>query len=92
VVAPFSGTAEIVPDGVRITGNVNGVTYSVRVLHFAPSGTGGAVTEGQSIGTMPNMTSQYNCTGMTNHVHVEVYRIQGGVTTRIDPTTLLPCQ
>jgi hypothetical protein len=91
VASPLAGTIESIDDGVRITGRVNGVMYSVRVMHFNPSVTSGQVTEGGTIGTMGDMTSQYSCRGMTNHVHVEVYRIEGGATTRIDPTTVLPC-
>jgi RHS repeat-associated protein len=91
VSSPLSGTVESIDDGVRITGRVNGVMYSVRIMHFRPSTTSGQIAEGSSLGTMGNMTSQYNCNGMTNHVHVEIYQVQGGTTTRIDPTTVLPC-
>jgi RHS repeat-associated protein len=91
VSSPLAGTVESIDDGIRITGRVNGVMYSVRVMHFNSSVTSGQIAEGASLGTMSNMTSQYNCNGMTNHVHVEIYQIQGGTTTRINPTTVLPC-
>jgi hypothetical protein len=53
-----------------------------------PGSTPRQVAEGEPVGTIENLTIQYP--GITPHAHVEVYMIKNGVTTRINPSTVIP--
>ena len=90
VYAPMGGSMERVTGGVRITGTVGGETYSTKVLHITNTAKGGAIKEGAVIGKVENLAKKYP--GITNHAHVEIYRIRSGITTRFNPTGLLNCE
>ncbi len=72
VVAPLSGSVETIDEGIRITGRVDGVIYSTRVLHInAEIQNGTVVAEGDIIGTVEDTPiSWYNksrpCRNLSN--------------------------
>jgi len=100
VIAPTGGTFEEIPGGVRITTRKDekGVQYSVRVLHIdlpqeCPTGTSKTtrtkqVREGDVVGTLEDLRKSYP--GITPHAHVEIYKIENGITTRVNPRNYIP--
>ena len=91
--APFDGTLEIVPDGVRITqpGSEQGPRYCARMLHFDPSVSDRIqVKAGQVIGTLQDLSKLMH-KDMKSHVHLEAYEIdKQGKSKNVDPTLLIP--
>jgi RHS repeat-associated protein len=89
VFAPLSGNLEVLgPQTIRITTrrDAQGRQYSVRLLHLDvdPCLRSGLIQEGAIIGSVEDLTRRYP--GITPHVHLELYLIENGRTTRLDPT------
>jgi len=82
VYAAIGGTLEKIDDGARISGRVNGITYTVRQMHINCSASPGKIALGAQIGTVADLSRQYP--GIQNHCHVELYKQPGDE--RLDPT------
>lgn len=82
VYAGIGGAIETINEGVRITGRVEGILYTVRQIHIIPSINNGRVTSGQQIATVEDLRPRYP--GINNHCHIEIYRQPGD--NRLDPT------
>ncbi len=83
VFAGIGGALEVVSDGVRITGRVNGILYTVRQLHINTTIAAGKVVSGQQVATGLDLTGKYP--GIQNHCHIEIYEQPGN--NRLDPTS-----
>jgi murein DD-endopeptidase MepM/ murein hydrolase activator NlpD len=68
--------------GVRITGSVNGQTYSTIYQHIEVSISSGYVQKGTTIGTIKSHPTN---SAITPHLHFEVYKINNGIETRVNP-------
>jgi RHS repeat-associated protein len=94
VVAPYSGSMEVLNENeVRITTlpDATSTQISCRLLHIVPNDAVGSirqVTEADTIGRVEDITGQYP--GITTHVHLEIYTIQDGQTTRQNPRNYIP--
>jgi len=79
VVAPISGELRRIgrgaTTGVVIVGRINGKRHVVKLLHFDPAVSNGAVLQGQFIGRVKNLKRWYP--GMTPHVHMDVHEWRG---------------
>jgi RHS repeat-associated protein len=88
--APVTGTLEVLDsEGVRITTRVSarGGQFSVILRHLNPNRAlnGRHVGAGSTIGTVADLPQP----GMTDHVHLELYRVRP-TPQRLDPTPHLP--